>query len=211
MSPPLGASAAGAAGSSVVSAEGIISGSGSKAGGGGSGAAATGSGSAAAGASSLSGLAKTAICASSCGSAGVGSSMLRIWSNILLTVSRAWRITSIKGAVTWRCPVRKRLNTSSATWHTSTRAVRPRNPAPPLTVWNPRKMAFSRSVSLAFCSSSTSCSDNCSSISPASTKKSCNISSSTSNAMQVLLRNQGWRVSRLHHLDLVLHHHALQG
>ena len=162
---------AGAAGSS---ASGSGSGSGSK-------ASATGSGS-----DAPAGSARRDNAASSSGVAGVGSERSRTWLNISLTVSSAWSTTSISSASTRRAPLRRMSNTFSAMWQHSTRAFSWRKPAPPLTVWKPRKMALSRSISSGRLSSSTSCSDNCSSISPASTRKSWRISSSASKLIRRL-------------------------
>src|SRR5690606_16309684 len=87
-----------------------------------------------------------------------------------------------------RTPLRNMSNTFPETWQHSTSSLSCRKPAPPLTVWKPRKIALSRSMSSGRLSSSTSCSDSCSRISPASTRKSCRISSSASTPIQCPLK-----------------------
>ncbi|CAB5604314.1 Uncharacterised protein [Pseudomonas aeruginosa] len=171
--------------SSVISLEALCAGASGGAAGSAGGTAAGGACTGSAG-SAPSGSARRARAASSSGVAGVGSDCSRTWSNIALTVSSACSTTSISSELTRRSPLRRISKTFSAMWQHSTSAFSWRKPAPPLTVWNPRKMALSRSISSGRLSSSTSCSDNCSRISPASTRKSWRISSSASKLIRLL-------------------------
>ena len=106
---------------------------------------ASGRDSSAAGASSVSGCAKLWSTFNNSGSAGSGFCPERTASNISLTASNAFKITSIKSDVTFLCPLRRISKTFSASWQQSTKGFNCKKPAPPFTVWKPRKIAFNKS------------------------------------------------------------------
>ncbi|MPN08939.1 hypothetical protein SDC9_156227 [bioreactor metagenome] len=130
------------------------------------------------------------------GSAGCGCTICPNSPNISRTPLVAAMMTSINSGVSSSSPLRKRSKRFSVKWQSVTSSVAFRNPAPPLTVWNPRKISLRSPRSSGIFSRSTSLLSTSDNKSLASCRKSCSRSSIPLKSLIVpLLRIRGCRAS----------------